>query len=985
MRENLRKSGISTIGDVPWGTHICQFYRTKEDLLDILIPYFKAGLENKEFCLWVISEPLEIEDAKEALRGSIPGIDTYLEKGQIEIIPYTDWFTTEGVFDSKKVFKVRVEKLNRALGSGYCGMRLSGNTSWLEKESWDSFIQFKEQTDKAMGSYQLINLCTYPLDKHNAAEIIDVVINHQFALIKREGKWRRMESAKRKQAEEAAVQATKNWEQTLDIVPDPIAVLDTDYKIVRVNRAMAVRLGMTPEDCVGLACYRVVHGTDEPPSFCPHSQLLKDGLEHTSEVHEGSLGGDFIVSVSPLHDSEGKLTGCIHVARDITKRKRAEEALRESEKRERARSDELAAVLDAVPVAVYIARDPQALQIMGNRLSYEWLRLPVGTNFSKSAPEGERPDTFKLFKNGVEIPPANMPSQMAAAGLEINDCELDIVSADGEIRHVLGSARPLRDEQGNLRGSISAFIDITERKEAEDALKQANDNLDKLVKERTAELEQAYKLLKESEKGLSEAQRMAHIGNWKWNIVTDEKYWSDEVYRIFGRSPQEFDMTYETFLSYVHPEDRGYLANATKEALKGNTFAIDYRIVLTGGEERTVHSQAEVIFDEENNPVQMLGTIQDITERKKSEHALELSEERYRSFIQNFKGIAFQLDKDLKLEFMKGDLKEITGYSEEEIIFKKPWREIILPEDLPFFIKEALKMKNSPSAYEGEIYYRIRSKDGRIKWLYEIYQKIPGKIGGADKYQGVIYDITEKKQTEETLAKVEIARKKEIHHRIKNNLQVISSLLDLQSEKFRNRECVKDEEVMKAFRESQDRVMSIALIHEELHEGKGTDKLNFSPYLERLVKNLFQTYRLGNTNTSLNIELEENIFFDMDIAVPLGIIINELVSNSLKYAFAGTDTGLIQIILCREKSTEYADRVPGNGVGTRKEGCNGTNFILTVSDNGIGIPQCFNSENSSSLGLQLVTILVDQLGGELELKRDSGTEFVITFTVAEKQ
>ena len=522
MRENLRKSGISTIGDVPWGTHICQFYRTKEDLLDILIPYFKAGLENKEFCLWVISEPLEIEDAKEALRGSIPGIDTYLEKGQIEIIPYTDWFTTEGVFDSKKVFKVRVEKLNRALDSGYDGMRLSGNTSWLEKESWDSFIQFKEQTDKAMGNYQLINLCTYPLDKHNAAEIIDVVINHQFALIKREGKWRRMESAKRKQAEEAAVQATKNWEQTLDIVPDPIAVLDTDYKIVRVNRAMAARLGMSPEDCVGLACYRVVHGTDEPPSFCPHSQLLKDGLEHTREVHEDLLGGDFIVSVSPLHDSEGKLTGCIHVARDITKRKRAEEALRESEKRERARSDELAAVLDAVPVAVYIAHDPKALQITGNRLSHEWLQLPVGTNFSKSAPEGERPETFKLFKNGVEIPPANMPSQMAAAGMEINDCELDIVSADGEIRHVLGNARPLRDEQGNLRGSISAFIDITERKKAEEALKQANDNLDKLVKERTAELEKAYNSLKESEEGLAEAQKLAHLGNWEWDIVTDE-------------------------------------------------------------------------------------------------------------------------------------------------------------------------------------------------------------------------------------------------------------------------------------------------------------------------------------------------------------------------------------------------------------------------------------------------------------------------------
>ena len=164
----------------------------------------------------------------------------------------------------------------------------------------------------------------------------------------------------------------------------------------------------------------------------------------------------------------------IKLAQSLVERDALLEALQESERRERARSDELAAVLDAVPVAVYIAHDPQALQITGNRLSYEWLRLPVGTNFSKSVPEGEKPEMFKLFKDGVEMPPADMPSQMSAAGIEINNCELDIISSDGETRHVLGNARPLRDEQGNPRGSISAFIDITERKKAEEALRLSN-------------------------------------------------------------------------------------------------------------------------------------------------------------------------------------------------------------------------------------------------------------------------------------------------------------------------------------------------------------------------------------------------------------------------------------------------------------------------------------------------------------------------------
>ncbi len=98
MRENLRKSGIDIIGDIPWGMHFCQFYQTKEDLMDILVPYFKAGLENNEFCMWIASQLLEVEEAKEALRRAIPDFDAYLENGQIEIIPYSHGYVNEGSF-----------------------------------------------------------------------------------------------------------------------------------------------------------------------------------------------------------------------------------------------------------------------------------------------------------------------------------------------------------------------------------------------------------------------------------------------------------------------------------------------------------------------------------------------------------------------------------------------------------------------------------------------------------------------------------------------------------------------------------------------------------------------------------------------------------------------------------------------------------------------------------------------------------------------
>ncbi len=140
--------------------------------------------------------------------------------------------------------------------------------------------------------------------------------------------------------------------------------------------------------------------------------------------------------------------------------------------------------------------------------------------------------------------------------------------------------------------------DITDIKIAEAKLKETLDNLEELVKERTAELEKAYKSLKESEKGLAEAQKMAHLGNWDWNIVTNGLYWSDEIYRIFGRNPQEFGATYDAFLSYVHPEDRDYVNNAVKEALNGKPYSIDHRIILANGEEHVVHEQGEVTFDE---------------------------------------------------------------------------------------------------------------------------------------------------------------------------------------------------------------------------------------------------------------------------------------------------------------------------------------------------------------------------------------------------
>ena len=1080
MKGQSRKSGIEIIGDVPWGTHICQFYQTKEDLMEILVTYFKAGLENNEFCLWVTSQPVEVEDAKDALRKAIPDFSTYLEKRQIEIIPYTDWFIKGGIFDSKRVSNSRFEKLNNALDSGYEGMRLSGNTTWLEKENWNYFIEFKEHTDKAMDTCRMINLCTYLLDRHNAAEIIDVVVNHQFALIKREGKWKCIESPKRKQAEEALREGEERlrfaletshigawdldlvdhtayrsiehdrifgyeqllpqwtYEMFLDhVLPEDRAMVDAKFheatatrshwnfecrirrvdgavrwiwaagrhsvdatgsvrriagivqditerkqageallesekryrtlfdhsmdaivltdpsgggKILSVNPAACRMLGWSEVELIGKG-RDIMFDPKDPALSTLLDERANSGSARAQLTYRRKDGITFPgeVSTASFTDSNGEFR-TVSIIRDITRRKQAEEALRESEEKYRS-------IVETANEGIIIVDAEAKIAYVNNKMA-EML------GYSREDIIGKSPRDF-TDEEGKTVFEMNLKKRRQG----INEShEFRFISKGGLPLWTLVNSKSLFDKDGKFIGSMNMLTDITKRKEAETKLRETLDNLESSVKERTAELERAYKSLKESEKGLAEAQKMAHIRNWDWNIVTNEIYCSDEVYRIFGFNPQEISATYDTFLSYVHPDDLSHINYASIQDSFGRPISIDFRIILATGEERTVHAQTEVIFAEENNPVRIKGIIQDITERKKAEKALELSEERYRIITEQTGQLVYDYDVEEDAADWAGDIRELTGFTPDE--FRSTslgfWLSRIHPED-----QNILLEKYSKSLVSGEtdrMEYRFRKKNGEYIYFEDNGIFLRDRKGNSNRVLGVVKDITERKKAEIFVANIETARKKEIHHRIKNNLQVISSLLDLQAEKFRDRVCVEDSEVLKAFRESQDRVTSIALIHEELHEGKGTDALNFSPYLERLVKNLFQTYRLGNASTSLNIELEENIFFDMDIAVPLGIIINELVSNSLKYAFPGKDKGLIQIKLCREK-----------------EGRNGTNFILTVSDNGIGIPESFNSENSSSLGLQLVMILVDQLGGELELKRDSGTEFVIRFSVAERQ
>jgi len=187
--ERKRDSGIGLIGNLPWGSHFCQFYRTKKDLLDVLVPYFRAGLENNEYCMWVTSEPVNVEDAVRAMKKAVPDYDAYVKIGQIEIIPYDQWYTKGGTFKEKRVLKGWVSRLNLALKKGFDGLRLTGNTFWIEKKDWQAFTDYEAAVDSVLRNYKMLAICTYSLKKCGVVEIMDVVRNHEFALAMNDGSW----------------------------------------------------------------------------------------------------------------------------------------------------------------------------------------------------------------------------------------------------------------------------------------------------------------------------------------------------------------------------------------------------------------------------------------------------------------------------------------------------------------------------------------------------------------------------------------------------------------------------------------------------------------------------------------------------------------------------------------------------------------------------------------------------------------------------
>ncbi len=553
----------------------------------------------------------------------------------------------------------------------------------------------------------------------------------------------------RKKAEDALSEKEAILRATLESTDDGILVVDNDQNVLLANSRFA-ELWQIPEELLETANDKVLvdyvqEQLENPNEFRERVQTFYKSSSVALDTLQFIDGRVFERYTSPLIQ-EGTITGRAWSFRDVTVSKRGELALIESESKYRALAEKSLQGIAIMHEGRIVYANQAYAEVSGDTVEELIAESPEGI-WKRIHPEDLEwlVTAYAGYLEGDQTAPR---------------VEYRVIHKDGSTRWVESYATPIEYNGGHALQV--AQIDITERKNAVMALQ-------------------------DSEGRLAKAQLIAHIGNWDWNITEEKLFWSDEIYRIFGLSPRKFEETYEAFLSFVHPDDRELVQQSVNNALENDiSYSIDHRIVLKDGSMKFVHEQASVYRDEAGRPVRMIGTVQDITERKTAEEALKESEARLRAiFEQSPIGIEFfdndgflvDMNKAAKDQFGIRDLEDVIGIFN---IFKDPnapdWvnkmfrsGEVVRYEDLFSFDRV-----NEEKQYQTEkkgffhadfTHYPLRAADG-------------SSIGSVMH----ILDITERKMAEQRIVETRDSAEFFVDlmsHDISNIHQAVSGTMEL--------------------------------------------------------------------------------------------------------------------------------------------------------------------------------------------------------------
>ena len=637
-----------------------------------------------------------------------------------------------------------------------------------------------------------------------------------------------------------------------------------------------------------------------------------------------------------IYSDGGKLVALEGFITDITKRKKAEDALQKSELYYRT-------IFENTGTATLIAGEDTVISLANT----ECEKL---SGYRKEEIEGKKRWIDFAVENDIERLLSYHNTRKHDPNRAPKNYELKLQNKQGDIRDVYVTIELIP----NTHNRLISLLDITDKKRSRRALRKS---------------ERKYRQLVEN----------THEGIWSIDVEGSTTFVNPRMANMLGYTVDE--MMRMHLLSFIAEPNAKIIKTYLKSYMDTAEGTYEFEFIKKDRQKIMASIKVTQIYDDYGNHVESLALISDITERKKVEEKVRLASIYNRSLIEANLDPLVTIGSDGKITDVNNSTEIITGYPKEQLIGT---------DFSDYFTEPENARKGYQQVFQEGLVrdypLEIKNKDGSITPVLYNASVYKDEFGNVIGVFAAARDITQLKKAEENI-KASLEEKeillREIHHRVKNNLQIISSLLSLQTG------YTKDYEKLNVLEESQNRVKSMAIVHEKLYNSENLVKIDFKDYIKDLTDSLFLTYKIKSYNIKLNKKID-NVFFNINTSIPCGLIINELVTNSLKHAFPANE-------IRRFENEKFSIPVasghgPANhrfaGFPTNDLNPNEirielhqlkNNLVLIVSDNGAGLPENIDFTNTQTLGLRLVNNLVKQLDGTIELDRSEGTKFKITF------